>query len=393
MLRYFDWQLLVLVVGITLFGIVCIFSATSSEVTDTPSSVMDMLETQSTYYPRLQFQRFLLSLLIMAIFIYPPYWLYARWSTGIYILNIVVLAGTLGLAQVGRGGMQAFVSVGSDTSFQPSEFGKVAMIICFAQVFSRRKKPIRKLRDLMVMFLYMFIPLVLIFAQPDVGTALVYVVVFAVMLLISGTDSKLLLRIVFVGILVLIPVWYYLKNASTGDDFRLKRILIWLDPEAWPDDARQVINAQIAVGSGGLFGKGIVSPGSFASLGYISDDHTDFIFAIVCESFGLVGGVSLVLGYAVLIGHLIYVGLRVEDAYGSYLIFGVMGMLLAHIIENLCMVLGLLPVTGIPLPFVSYGGSNLITNMACIGIVENVVMRSKFKRQNVQIHRQRALEL
>ena len=135
------------------------------------------------------------------------------------------------------------------------------------------------------------------------------------------------------------------------------------------------------MGSGGLFGKGIVSPGSFASLGYISDDHTDFIFAIVCESFGLVGGFSLVAAYMLLIARLVWLSVRVDDPYGAYIIMGVMAMLLFHIIENLCMVIGLLPVTGIPLPFVSYGGSNMLTNMMAIGLVENVVIRSKKQSQ------------
>ena len=140
---------------------------------------------------------------------------------------------------------------------------------------------------------------------------------------------------------------------------------------------RQIINGQIAIGSGGLWGKGIVSPGSFASLGYISDDHTDFIFAIVCESFGLAGGIALVLAYALLIGRLIVLSVRTRDPYGSYLIVGVMAMMLFHIVENIGMVIGLLPVTGIPLPFVSYGGSNMLTNMMGIGLVLNVVMRSR----------------
>ncbi len=121
----------------------------------------------------------------------------------------------------------------------------------------------------------------------------------------------------------------------------------------------QVVNSQIALGSGGLFGKGLVSEGSSASLGYIPDDHTDMIFAIVCEAFGFVGGGSLILAYLLLIFRLVQHAIRVQDAFGSYIIFGVTAMLLFHIVENICMVIGLLPVTGIPLPFVSYGGSSL----------------------------------
>jgi rod shape determining protein RodA len=222
--------------------------------------------------------------------------------------------------------------------------------------------------------------MVLVVLQPDVGTALVYVAVFSVMVFVSGTNSKLIWGVIVTMIIMMIPLWYFINN-SASDNFRFTRILMWLNPDAYPDEARQIINGQIAIGSGGLFGKGIVSPGSFASLGYISDDHTDFIFAIVCESFGLVGGISLVLGYVLLIGRLIVLAVRTKDPYGSYLIVGVMAMLLFHVVENIGMVIGLLPVTGIPLPFVSYGGSNMLTNMMGIGLVLNVVMRSRQHEQ------------
>lgn len=382
MMRYFDWPLFLIVVAISLFGIVCVFSATSSEVTETPSTVMEMLETQSIYYPRLQFIWLLVGIAAMMIVNILPYQVYGRYSTWIYLGNVAILTFTLVVAEVGRGGMQAFLRIGSsERGFQPSEFGKVAMIICFAKTFSDRKHTVKKLSDFLMLTAYMAIPMVLIVFQPDFGTALVYVAVFCVMIFISGTDAKLLLSLAGCLVILAIPVWYAMNNTSAAENFRLTRFLIWLDPESYPDDARQVINAQIAVGSGGLFGKGIISPGSFASLGYISDDHTDFIFAIVCESFGLVGGFALVGAYMLLIARLIWLAVRVEDPYGAYIIIGVMAMLLFHIIENLCMVIGLLPVTGIPLPFVSYGGSNMLTNMMAIGLVENVVIRSKRQAQ------------
>jgi rod shape determining protein RodA len=255
------------------------------------------------------------------------------------------------------------------------------MVICLAKVFSDRKRNIRKFSEFMMLAVYMAIPTGLVVIQPDFGTAMVYIFTFCVLIFVSGTDARLLLSLLGSLVLLAIPVWYAMNNTSADESFRLTRFLIWLDPESYPDEARQVINAQIAVGSGGLFGKGVVSPGSFASLGYISDDHTDFIFAIVCESFGMAGGFALVGGYILLIGRLIWLAVHTEDAYGSHIIMGVLGVLLFHIIENLCMVIGLLPVTGIPLPFVSYGGSNMMTNMAAIGLVENVVVRSRKQSQ------------
>lgn len=381
MMRYFDWPLFLIVVAISLFGIVCIFSATSSEVTEYPASIMEMLETQSIYYPRLQFLWLLAGIVLMICIVYIPYQTYGDASNWIYWGTCGVLVITLAFAEVGRGGMQAFLTILGDRGIQPSELGKVSMIICFAKVFSDRKRNVRRLSEFMMLATYMAIPTVLVLLQPDFGTAMVYIFTFCVLVFVSGTDTRLLLSLLGGLVLLAIPVWYAMNNTSANESFRLTRFLIWLDPESYPDEARQVINAQIAVGSGGLFGKGIVSPGSFASLGYISDDHTDFIFAIVCESFGLVGAFALVGGYMLLVGRLIWLAVRTEDAYGSHIIVGVLGMLLFHIIENICMVIGLLPVTGIPLPFVSYGGSNMLTNMAAIGLVENVVVRSRRQSQ------------
>jgi len=377
--RYFDWPLLIIVLGISLFSVVAIFSATTTSVTEEPATIMEMIETQPTTYARLQLIWIIVGLVAMSAVCYISYELYGRYANVLYIANIVVLLAVLGM-EAGRGGMTAFFTWGSSSerTFQPSEFGKVAIIIAFARAFAQRDKVIRTVRDVIPLVVYLMIPLVLIVAQPDVGTALVYVAIFCVLVFVSGTDFKLILGVLAFAVLVLIPIWY-LMNAS--DSFRATRILMWLNPEDYPDEARQVINAEIAAGSGGLFGKGIVSVGSFASLGYISDDHTDFIFAIVCESFGLVGGMALVTAFILLIARLAYLAHKVTDPLGSYIIIGVMAMFLFHVVENICMVIGLLPVTGIPLPFMSYGGSNMLTNMMGIGLVENVVMRNGVYRE------------
>ena len=380
LMKYFDWPLLINVLVIALFGVVCIFSATSSQVMEKPANVIEMLQTQSILYPRLELMWIGAGLIAMAAVIFFPYELYGRYANAFYMGNIALLALTLLMARAGRGGMTAFFNWGNDRGFQPSEVGKIAIIIALAKAFSVRKEPIMSFHDLVLLVLYIAIPLALIVLQPDVGTALVYAFMFALMVFVSGTNSKMIWGVIIAAVLLAVPVWYFINN-SASDNFRFTRILIWLDPESYPDDARQVINAQIAIGSGGLFGKGIVSPGSFASLGYISDDHTDFIFAIVCESFGMVGGGALILGYALMMARLVILALRVRDPYGSYLIVGVIGLLLFHVMENIGMVIGLFPVTGIPLPFVSYGGSNMLTNMMGIGLVQNVVMRDRKHEQ------------
>lgn len=379
LMKYFDWPTFLIVIAISLFGVVTIFSATSTEVTETPATIMEMLETQPLTYARLQFFWILAGIVAMFAIIYFDYEIYGKNASLLYWFNVGLLVFVLLIAVAGRGGMKAFISWGNDRAVQPSEFGKVIIIIAFAKTFSARTKPVMTFREIILPSLNLALPMFLILVQPDFGTALVYLAIFCVMVWVSGTNWKLIAGVIAVGVLLIIPVWYFMNNSSS-ESFRLTRIQIWLDPESDPDAARQVINGQIALGSGGLTGKGLVSPGSFASLGYISDDHTDFIFAIVGESFGLVGTCGLVLAYALLIGRLIYLSIKVNDPFGSYIILAAMSMFLFHIIENICMVIGLLPVTGIPLPFMSYGGSNMVTNMMALGLVENVVMRDRKRR-------------
>ena len=391
LMRYFDWPLFLIVLGISLFGVVAIFSATSIEVTQKPATIMEMLQTQPLTYARLQLIWIFAGVIAMFVIIFFNYELYGKYANILYAANLIVLLLVLGV-EAGRGGMSAFFGWGNERGFQPSEFGKVIMIICFAKAFSMRVKPVMHLRDIIPLVLYLALPMLLVIAQPDVGTALVYMAVFCVMVWVSGTNWRLIASVLVCAVLILIPVWYFMNNASSGN-FRLTRILIWLDPESYPDEARQVINGQIALGSGGLFGKGLVSPGSFASLGYISDDHTDFIFAVVGESFGLVGACGLVLAYVALFARLIYQSMKIEDPFASYLLVGVLGMLLFHVVENICMVIGLLPVTGIPLPFVSYGGSNMLTNMMAIGLAENVIMRARKRESHRRVSTARMRKL
>ncbi len=391
LMRYFDWPLFLMAVAISLFSVVVIFSATSTEVTEKPATVLEMLQTQPLTYARLQLIWMIAGIVAMFFIMLFDYQIYGNYANAMYALNLFVLAVVL-LMEKGRGGMSAFFRWGSNRTFQPSELGKAIMIIAFAKAFAVRTRPVMTLREIVPLVLYLALPMILIVAQPDVGTALVYLAVFCVMVLVSGTNWRLIGGVLAVCVVLVIPVWYFLNNSS-ADSFRLMRILIWLDPESYPDEARQVINGQIALGSGGLLGKGIVSPGSFASLGYISDDHTDFIFSIVGESFGLVGCCALVLTYMALLGRLVYHIITIDDPFGSYILVGVFAMFLFHIVENICMVIGLTPVTGIPLPFMSYGGSNMLTNMAAIGLAENVIMRFRSATNNQTINSRRMRQI
>jgi rod shape determining protein RodA len=323
---------------------------------------------------------------LLAAMVYLDYEHLSQWANLIYWVNIAVLFVVLFMER-GKGNMAGWFRWGTDANrtLQPSEFGKLAIIVALAKLFAGRQKPITTLAELVPVLVYVGLPLVLIVAEPDVGTAMVYIVIFAVMLFASGTSYKLLIGMLCVAVLLMVPLWYFM---NTSDSFRTNRILVWLDPTLdTSGSGMQMANARIALGSGGLYGKGMFSVGSFASLNYIPDDHTDFIFAIVCETFGFIGAGAMVGALVLMLIRMVFMSIRAADPFGSYVILGIMAMMAFHIIENIGMVIGLLPVTGIPLPFISYGGSNLLTNMMGLGIVLSIAMRSR-EHTAVQRHRQ-----
>ena len=380
--RKMDWFTFCLVCGIAIFGFLSIFAATATATEEEVTGLGNILSTHTTYYVTFQMLWFAIGMVAMFAVATLDYHLYGKYSQIIYLLNILVLLIVMLAANVGRGGMKAFFSWGSTSNvsgtshgLQPSEFGKIAIIIALANLFANRKEPIKNFHELIPSAVFVVIPAFLVALQPDFGTMLVYFVIYMILLYISGTSRKLIWGVIAVIAILAIPLWFYMNTAS--DSFRLTRILMWLKPERYPDDARQVINGQIAIGTGGLFGKGMFSVGSFASLGFIPDDHTDFCFAIVCEAFGLLGGGLLVAAFGILLYRLFALSRQAMDPLGRYIIVGVASMFLFHVLENVCMILGILPVTGIPLPFISYGGSNCLTNMMALGLVMNVVMRSR----------------
>ena len=376
MMRHFEWPLFAIVMALSLFGILTIYAATATPLEDGSSyTFLEMLQIQPFTYPRLQFIWLIVGLIGLAAVIFFDYEIFGDFRNWIYWGNVGLLLAVKLLAGAGRGGMSGWFKWGDGRTFQPSEVGKIAIIIALAKLFAEREKPIKRVSELFRVACYVGLPLVLVIIQPDVGTALVYMAIFAGMLFASGTDAKIITAIICIAILVLVPAWYFLQ---TSDSFRVDRIQVWIDPSYDPNGAgMQTTNARIALGSGGLWGKGLFADGNFAALNYIPDDHTDFIFAIVGETFGLAGALLMVGLFLAMLIRMAMLSMRAQDAFGSYIIIGVMSMMLFHIFENIGMVIGLMPVTGIPLPFISYGGSNMLTNIVCIGLVINVAMRSR----------------
>lgn len=193
------------------------------------------------------------------------------------------------------------------------------------------------------------------------------------MMYFGGMRLKLMGGAIALGVAALALLYGYLM-ATGADNYRLERILSFIDPTLVDESAvYQVTNSKIAIGSGGLSGRGMFVQGAFSQLDYVPEDWTDFIFSTIGEAFGFVGCALVILVYLLIILRMLYLARYTMDRFGQMVIIGVMAMLLFHVFENVGMTTGLMPVTGIPLPFLSYGGSNLVTNMAGIGLVLNVI--------------------
>ena len=282
-----------------------------------------------------------------------------------------------GLLLVALGGQAAGVKAWIDVlwgyTIQPSEFVKLACIIVIAKYLETETDPMGNLRGAAKVAVLMGIPWALTLAQGEMGSVLVMIFLFGVMMYFGGMRLKLMGGAIALGVAALALLYGYLM-ATGADNYRLERILSFIDPTLVDESAvYQVTNSKIAIGSGGLNGRGMFVQGAFSQLDYVPEDWTDFIFSTIGEAFGFVGCALVILIYLLIILRMLYLARYTMDRFGQMVIIGVMAMLLFHVFENVGMTTGLMPVTGIPLPFLSYGGSNLVTNMAGIGLVLNVI--------------------
>ena len=211
------------------------------------------------------------------------------------------------------------------------------------------------------------VPILLIIMQPDYGTALAYIVAMALILFSAGLDKKYIIGTILL-IIIAVPLLYNFVLPEHAKS----RIDVFLNPESDPRGAGyNIIQSKIAIGSGGLTGMGLLK-GNQTQLGFLYPKTTDFIFAVIGEEMGFVIAGTVIILYVLLITKGIYVAKTAKDKTGSLIAIGITGIFLFHVLENIGMVMGLLPITGVPLPFISYGGSSLITNFICIGLLLNI---------------------
>lgn len=365
---HFDLPLVILVFGLAAFGVLCVSVATFSTASETEDTLLNYIV--ASYYGMRQAIFFLVAPIVVGVITYFPHEFIRRRS----MLFYYAACGLLLIALGGQAaGVKAWIDIIWGYTIQPSEFVKLACIIVTAKYLETDSDPMSNMRSVMRLALLMGIPWVLTLAQGEMGSVLVMIFVFGVMMYFGGMRLRIMGAIVALGVIALALLYGYLV-ASGSDSYRLERILSFVDPSLVDESAvYQVTNSKIAIGSGGLNGRGMFVQGAFSQLDYVPEDWTDFIFSTIGEAFGFVGSALVILTYLLIILRMLYLARYTIDRFGQMVIIGVMAMLLFHVFENVGMTTGLMPVTGIPLPFLSYGGSNLVTNMAGIGLVLNVI--------------------
>lgn len=296
-----------------------------------------------------------------------------RWSRQyiiyLYVFNILMLLTVMffGHSQLGA---QRWLQIGS-LSFQPSEFSKLFVVICLAAFMEKRIEWLENFMDYVKVFAFLFVPFVLVLKQPDLGTSLSFIAILFGMAFVTGFKYKWFahLGIAFVAVMPLI--WNFVLK-----DYQKLRIKVFLNPEIDPfGSGYHVIQSKIAIGSGGLFGKGWLA-GTQSQLNFLPENHTDFIFAVAGEEFGFVGVFIILLLYMAIIWRGVVIAMNAEDDFGMLLATGVTSMFMFHIFVNIGMTIGIMPVTGVPLPFLSYGVSSLMTNIMGVALLLNVSLRT-----------------
>jgi rod shape determining protein RodA len=404
-LRQLDRPLLGAVTALAIYGLATLYSAGQTEV---PTFVSTIWHRQLVWLT-------LGAVIVFLMFRTSPRML--EWATPfVYALAVFLLAITL-LFGTGAGtaaGSKSWIAVGSLRLGQPAELAKLAVILMLSRWLAGLREPPATLRDLIPPCAIAGIPCFLVMLQPDLGSAIVFVAILFCMLLWAGTKPSLMVLLaspaiglllafsttawgIWLAVLAGLLLWWrpYLweglavvaANVAMGvfalpfwnrlAPYQQNRLLAFLNPEVDPRATGwHVIQSKVAVGSGGLFGKGFTL-GTQKRLAFLPAQHTDFIFSVVGEELGFIGVVAALALFAALVFVLLRIARKATDPFSSLCVFGIAGMLFTHIVENIGMTINLMPITGIPLPFFSYGGSFLLACSLGVGIAVRVAWESR----------------
>lgn len=349
--------LLLLVFLATIIGIIMIYSASSIWAEYKFNNKFHFVILQSMF--------FLVSIFIMFIISKIDYHIYKKHCNFILLISFILLILVLipGLGQL-KNGSRSWFSLGP-VSFQPSEISKIALIIFLSKYISNYQKDIeRKIPSIFPVFIIIGLFFSLIILEPDMGSAMVIMLTLCIIIFTSG------IKLSFFGFLSLLGI-IGLSGLIIMAPYRIKRIVSFINP--WLDplgSGYQIIQSLYAIGPGGLFGLGFGN--SIQKQFYLPEPQTDFIFSIICEEFGILGSVIITVLFGLIFYLIVKIALKQTDLFAKFLCFGLGILIILQALLNLCVVVGLIPVTGVTLPFISYGGSSLLVSMASIGIILNI---------------------
>ncbi len=358
MFKNFEWGILICTIILLAIGLVALFSATQN-------SDYEEFKKQIMWIG--------ISIPVIVVVILVDYEILAKISPVIYGLSLISLVAVLFTEPIN--GATSWFNIGP-FSFQPAEFAKIAVVLFMANVMvklqQKGRDEINRFCKLGIILATVAVPTLLIIKQPDYGTALAFLVALIFMLYVAGINKKYIITAVLL-VVILVPLAYLFILP----DHAKARIDVYLNPNLDPrGDGYNIIQSKLAIGAGQIFGMGLFK-GNQTQLGYLYPKTTDFIFAVISEEMGFVVAGAIIVLYVILITKSIQVAKTAKDDLGSYIATGIVGIFFFHMLENIGMTMGLLPITGIPLPFVSYGGSSMLTNLTLIAILLNISTRRK----------------
>ena len=366
---HLDLSLIILTYILAIFGVLAVTIATYQVSSAPEMTLLNHIVNSENGSKQAIF--LLISPIILGVIIAFRYENLRLLSRLFYYISVFLLFLVLVTSQVS--GVKAWMNIIWGYTIQPSEFAKLGMIMVMARILSRENEPMSTWKDFVRTMSILAFPALFILLQGEWGSLMVMIFIFAVMLYFGGVKLKILIGMAAAGALFVLAM-YGVAVASGSDSYRLQRILSFFNPEMYSsNDAYQMTQSKIAIGSGGISGIGMFVNGSMSQLDYVPADWTDFIFSTIGEAFGFIGCGVILLIYLLIILRMVYLARFTQDKFGQMIIIGVMAMFLFHVFQNIAMTLGLMPIAGIPLPMLSYGGSNMVTNMAGVGLVLNVV--------------------
>jgi rod shape determining protein RodA len=355
-LRNFDWVLITATLLLLGFGFAVIYSTTFNI-----SGGSEVLQ---------QILFVVIGLFGMFLFARMDYRWLKKFSGILYLLSLIMLLATKFFGSTKLGATR-WIDLGF-VQFQPSELAKIFMVIVMAKFFADNAEQMDQPKVFVKSAVYIGIPTILVAIQPDLGTALTFVIIWGTMLLVSKIKKGYVLGVAGIGIAAMPIVYrFFLK------DYQRHRILTFLNPAADPTGTGwNVAQAKIAIGSGQFWGRGL-GHGPQSQLNFVPFKHTDFIFAALAEEMGFVGAFAVIILFGTILYRSLKIAMTSRDYFGMFLATGIFAMLFFHIFINIGMNLGIMPVTGIPLPLVSAGGTSVIITLFAIGILESIFIRYK----------------